>query len=210
MIPVGFAQPGYAITYKRIDVNSFPVGDRENVAEYGLRYQLIANDSFSFFYANERIASRRGKKTYRPDVMKQLHHSVFNKRTSGELFYGVAFPDRSNPYLVREEFVPKPVYIDSATRMFKQWRCRDAFAVINVGDTVFARLAIDYPLPFAPMNYNYFPCLPLEIYRPKFSLHLVALRLETGNYDLVFPSALPVVGKGEKPGKPAGRQKNAR
>ncbi len=87
-------------------------------------------------------------------MLKQLYHSVFYKRAGGELFYGVAFPDRSNPYLVRENFVPKPVFIDSTPKLFKQWWCRDAYAVINPGDTVFARLAIDYPLPFAPMSYN--------------------------------------------------------
>jgi hypothetical protein len=183
----------------RTHFNVIPEDDRKEPADNDFRYHLAVNDSFSFFYTTQKTRKQNQlwKAPTRPDIIKELHHSRFTKRYSREVFHGVAFPDRRRPYLVRDTIVPAHVVIDSTPKKFRDWRCRDAYAVISPGDTVFALLAIDYKLPFGPLDYSYFPWLPVEIYHPKYRFELIANKIEAGPYELVFPVQLPIVQRGE-------------
>ncbi len=200
------AQPGYSILYKRTHFNVIP-GDAKAIVEDDLRYHLVVNDSFSFFYLTEfsRAKNKKWKEPGTPKILKELHHSYFFHRYKNELYNGVAFPNPRRPYLVRIEDEPAQVTIDSTPVQFMGLPCRKAFAVFIPGDTLFAVLSLQHPLPYGPMNYNYFPYIPLEVYRPRFRFQLIADKIEKGDYKLIFPSHLPIVKRGEKP--PGGKSK---
>jgi hypothetical protein len=183
----------------RTHFDVIPEDNRKEPADDDFRYHLVVNDSFSFFYTTQKTGRQNQlwKAPAKPDIIKELHHSRFTRRYSREVFHGVAFPDRRRPYLVKDTIPGVHVVIDSTPKKFRDWRCRDAYAVISPGDTVFALLAIDYKLPFGPLDYSYFPWLPVEIYHPKYRFELIANKIETGPYELVFPVQLPIVQRGE-------------
>jgi hypothetical protein len=152
---------------------------------------LVFNDSLSFtFFTPNSKKYLLGKK---PDFSKLIQHSNFFKRNSGEHFFGVAFPNRNKPYFVRDSFSQKTVYVDSVIKKYKNWRCREAYVVLNPGDTLFALLAIDYPYPYSPFRYPYFNAIPLELYHPKYDFYLRIKKIEQIDYDLLQLLDIPVI-----------------
>ena len=193
-----FSQKGYKVIYenKHEYVSAISInGHRETIKDDKL-YQLVFNDSFAYNYItgyNKKLM----REVILPGNNKYFHHSNFFVRASKKLFKGNAFPDKKNPSFILDKVASKPVQIDSVITNYKTWRCREAYTVLNPGDTVFALLAIDYPFPYGPAGFFYFPFLPLEIYYPKTNFHFVIKEMSEGIYNLVFPADIPVFSRME-------------
>lgn len=132
-------------------------------------YHLFVEDSASVgFFSNTR-------RKLNPNLKKYLHNCIFSERNSGKVLDGVSgLYGYQDCYIERNIEYKVPV-IDTVNKIFKGIRCREGYVVMAPGDTIFALLAIEYPYPYGPLGFNYFPFLALEQYRTLADSHFIMM-----------------------------------
>jgi len=193
-----YAQNAFFIRYTRPGEFVLPItinGMEQRIKHKGF-YNIAFNDSVCFTFYTE-TKNEQWKKYCKQGASKVKPHSSFYKRSSNEIFNGVSYPDTREPFFILDSLPGKEIYIDSTIKKLKDWRCKEAYAVVNPGDTIFAFLAIDYPYPYGPMNCACFPYLVLELFRPKYDYELLIDKFEEGDFEICIPSGIPVITRQE-------------
>ncbi len=150
------------------------------------------NDSLSYYFHSD---DRREALRTKPGVSEPRNHGKFYKSNTRQYFDVIDLPKFGDAFLVAGDIPAKPIHIDSTIKLFKGWRCREAYVVKSPGDTLFALLAIDYPFPFGPGRDNYFPYLAVEIYHPLTNQNIIASKIELIDTPVLFPKHIPILSE---------------
>ena len=190
-----FAQQAYRVIYERNDERLMPfsINGQRTTENLNQLYHLVFNDSLAFRYVT-------GNKRIRPlnikvDMHDHFHHSSFVFKNTGAVFHSVRHQESRERYFIRDTLTAGTWFIDTVIKKFMDWRCKEAYAVSNTGDTLFTLLAIDYPYPYAPFTQEQFPYLPLELYSERSGIHLVVKRLEQVSCNLQIPTGIPLISR---------------
>ncbi|MEQ1678465.1 MAG: GLPGLI family protein [Chitinophagaceae bacterium] len=179
------AQEGYSVIYKSDD-RFFPVtfnGERRRLP--GIRDRLIFADTLSLYY---RIPD--GKDPFKKSKAagdKIYHHSLLYNFNTSQYYSGVAWPVGKQKYLIKDSLKNETWDFSGDSKDIMGFRCRSALYVSPNKDSTLVWFTDSIPKPAGPSVYVGFPGLVLEVYDQSRRLHLVAIKIEKGEFYITMP-----------------------
>lgn len=173
-----FGQFNHAVIYRQ-DKLGF---DDEMVRKYGyLTSMLLFNDTLSFYNLTNNEREYQKSKVY---GKKLAHHSMMYNLNKKLLVNVVNFKGK---FLVKDESAQTWTMLRE-TKYILGYKCNTAFAVNEKNDTTKAWYSTELAKPFGPSRYIGLPGVILEVQDQRFNSHILAVKVDTGNFKIVFPN----------------------
>ena len=172
------AQYNHAVIYRQ-DKLGF---DDELVRKYGyLRSMLLFNDTLSFYKFVGDEQEYKGSKTF---GKKPAHHSIMYNLNRKLLVDVVNYQGK---FLIKDESIQSWTFLNE-TKYILGYKCKTAIVVNEKSDTTKAWYAPELSRPFGPSKFRDLPGVILELQDQRFNQHILAVKVDTGNFKLGFPN----------------------
>ena len=189
---VSSAQGGFLITYSYDDRYPLEDGQQKKINMIQME-RLVVNDSFAFWY----LLTHKNAKKNGVYGNKALHHSIFYDRKDGMRYEVSAWPKNQPVLLIKDTLRTTSWVTGSEKRNILGFECTRAWRVTGINDTVVAYFTYEIPVPVGPNAYYGLPGLPLEVYDLRKHKHVVATKIERGDYRIALPSSGKIVSIAE-------------